>query len=269
METEDLTGKLKPTVTFSTTLLLITKYNKMKSIKFLSLVVAAFMSLSTLKAQTADEVVNKHLEAIGGKDNWKKITSMVQSGSMTVQGAEVQVVSTVLHGKGFRNEITLMGMTGYQILTPTEGWNFMPFSGQTAPEAVTADDLKQGQDQLDAHGSLVDYEAKGHKVELLGKEDVDGTQCFKLKITLKSGSVQTHFIDPASYYIVKSVSTRSANGQEMELSTTFTNYQKLPEGIVIPMSISLPLGPGFNADYTVEKVEINKAVDESLFKPAK
>lgn len=241
----------------------------MKTIKFLSFVVAACMSLSTVKAQTADEVVNKHIEAIGGKDNWKKINSMVQTGSMTVQGADVQVVSTVLHGKGYRNEITLMGMTGYQILTPTEGWNFMPFSGQTAPEAVTADDLKQGQDQLDAQGVLVDYQAKGHNVELLGKEDVDGTECFKLKITLKSGSVQTYFIDPTSYYLVKAVSTRSANGQEMEMSTTFSNYKKLPEGVVIPMSVSIPLGPGFNADFNLEKVEINKAVDESLFKPAK
>lgn len=241
----------------------------MKTIKFLSFVVAACVSLSTVKAQTVDEVVNKHVEAIGGKDNWKKVTSMIQSGSMTVQGADVQVVSTVLHGKGYRNEITLMGMTGYQILTPTEGWNFMPFSGQTAPEAVTADDLKQGQDQLDAQGVLVDYAAKGHKVELLGKEDVDGTECFKLKITLKSGSVQTYFIDPSTYYILKLVSTRSANGQEMEMSTTFSNYKKLPEGIVIPMSLSIPLGPGFNADFTVEKVEINKPIDESVFKPAK
>ena len=59
----------------------------------------------------------------------------------------------------------------------------MPFQGQTAPEAKTAEELAEAQDNLDAQGELIDYAAKGHKVELIGKEDVEGTECFKLKVT--------------------------------------------------------------------------------------
>lgn len=241
----------------------------MKKVKFLSLLVAAMFSLSFAKAQTADEIAAKYVDAIGGAANWKKVNSIVQTGTMSVQGADVSVVRTVVHNKGSRQDISLMGMNGYMIITPTEGWNFMPFQGQTAPEAMTADDLKESQDELDAQGSLVDYKAKGHTIELLGKEDVDGTECYKLKVSLKSGRSETMFIDAKTFSLVKVSTVRKANGQEMEFTTSFSNYQKLPEGIIIPMSISVPLGPGFSADFSVTKVEVNKAIDESIFKPAK
>lgn len=239
----------------------------MKAFKLFSLFIAALFSVAVVNAQTADELIAKHIEAIGGSDNWKKVNSIVQTGTMTVQGADVSVVNTVLHGKGSRQDITLMGMNGYQIMTPTAGWNFMPFNGQTKAEPVTEDDLKEGQENFDAQGSLVDYKAKGHTVETLGKEDVDGTECFKLKVNYKSGRTETIFLDPKTYFMVKSTGVRKANGQEVELTTAYSNFQKLPEGIVVPMSVSIPLGPGFNADLNISKVEVNKTVDESIFKP--
>jgi hypothetical protein len=241
----------------------------MKAFKLFSLFVTAVFSVAAVKAQTADEIVNKHIEAVGGMDNWKKVTSIVLTGNMSVQGTDVSVVNTVLHNKGSRQDISLMGMNGYQILTPTAGWNFMPFQGQTAPEPMTAEDVKEGQDDLDAQGNLVDYKTKGHTIELIGSEDVEGTDCFKLKMGLKSGRAQTYFIDKKTYNVIKAITVKKANGQEMEVATTFSNFQKLPEGIVVPMSMNLPIGPGMNVDFVLAKVEVNKAIDESIFKPAK
>ncbi len=225
----------------------------------LSLLVLA--SAFTVKAQTADEVIAKHIAAIGGADNWKKVNSMKMEGILQVQGAEVNVVVTVLHGKGMRQDISVMGMTGYEIVTPTEGWDFMPFQGQTEPEAKTAEELAEAQDNLDAQGELIDYAAKGHKVELIGKEDVEGTECFKLKVTKKGGSVSTLFFDPKTFYIVQSKSTQKANGQEMEVTTSFSNYEKLPEGIVVAKSMTLPFG-----EMNMSKITVNGPVEESFFK---
>jgi outer membrane lipoprotein-sorting protein len=223
--------------------------------------IALSLSFSAM-AQTAQEIVSKHLNAIGGEDAWKKVTSMISEGNMKVQGAEVALKMSVLNGKGSRQDISVMGMTGYQIMTPTGGWNYMPFQGQTKPEPVTEDVVKENADQLDAQGALVDYKTKGHTVELLGKEDIEGTEAYKLKVTHKSGKTETIFIDPSSYYILRSISKQKANGQEMDVTTNFSNYKKLPEGIVIPMSITLPFG-----ELTLTKVEVNKPVDEKLFKP--
>ena len=232
----------------------------MKRIVFAFLLVAtAFVT----KAQTADEIISKHIDAIGGADAWRKVTSIRQEGTMQVQGADVTVARTVLHGKGTRQDISLGGMNGYSIMTPTAGWNFMPFQGQTQPEPMTAEDIKEGQQDMDAQDELVDYKGKGTTVELLGKDDVDGTECYKLLVTFKSGKSESLFIDPASYHIIRQVAKQKANGQEMDITTNFSNYQKLPEGIVVAMSMTLPFG-----ELNIKKVEVNKPVDEMIFKPA-
>ena len=225
-------------------------------------IVATLVSVFTF-AQTAEEIVAKHIEAIGGTEAWKKINSLYYEGKLTVQGAEINVTLTALNGKGVRQDLTVMGMTGYQIITPKAGWNFMPFQGQTTAEAMTADELKQSADDLDVQGKLVDYKAKGNTIESLGKDDVEGTECFKLKITTKAGNVETVFIDPKTYYIVRTIQKRIANGQESDVPTDLSNYKKLPEGIVVPFSMTLPFG-----ELVISKAEVNKPVDESLFKPS-
>jgi hypothetical protein len=233
----------------------------MKTLRFLLSGALALATLFTAQAQTADEIINKHIEAIGGAANWKKVNSVITAGSLTVQGAEVSITSTIVHNKGARQDISVMGMSGYTIVSPTAGWNLAPWNGQTTAEAMTAEDVKESQDQLDAQGTLIDYKTKGHTVESLGTEDIEGTECHKLKITLKSGKTETIYLDPKSFYMVRMTGKQKANGQEVEVTTTFANYQKLPEGIVIPMSVTLPFG-----EMTVSKVEINKPVDESIFK---
>ena len=228
------------------------------------LLIIAFAAFGFTYAQTADEIVAKHVEAMGGMDAWKKVNSMITTGTLKVQGAEIALTSTVLNGKGARQDISAMGMNGYSIVTPTAGWNFMPMQGQKAPEPITADDLKESQDDLDIQGTLFDYKTKGHTIEYLGTEDIEGVEALKLKETLKTGKVITFYLDPKTYYIIKVVAKRKANGKEVDAATSLSNYQKLPEGIMVPFSINLPFG-----EWIVTKVELNKPVDENIFKPAK
>jgi len=224
--------------------------------------IALLVSASIVHAQTADEIITKHLAAIGGADNWKKVNSVKIEGVVKIQGgAEATVSQTILNGKGTRQDISFMGMNGYQFSTPTSGWSFMPFQGQAAPEAMTAEAVAEAASELDAQGSLVDYASKGHTVEYLGKDDVEGTECYKIKVNLKSGKPETHYIDTKSYLIIRTATTQKANGQEMEVVTNFSNYEKLPEGIVIPKSLGLPFG-----EMNITKVTINGPVDESIFK---
>lgn len=236
----------------------------MKRLHVIGLFLATFLFASA-QAQTADEIVNKHIEAIGGKDNWKKVNSMKMEAGLSVQGMDVPVTIYQIHNKGQRQEFTVMNMTGYSIITNEGGWNFNPMGGQTKPEPMTADELKAAQDGLDIQGDMLDYAAKGHKIELLGKEDVDGTEAFKLKLTRKSGSEVINYIDPATYYIIRTVNKVKVNGQEVEQKINVSNYQKLPEGIVVPFSMEMPGAP---APVMVKKVEVNPTLDPALFKPA-
>jgi len=236
----------------------------MKLIKFTAITLFALLSFTASKAQTLDEIIAKHVEAIGGTEAWSKVKSMKMEGSMIVQGANVSVVRTVLHGKGSKQEINVAGMVGFNIVTTDSGWNFMPFNGQQQPERMTEEDIKENQEQLDAQEEFIGYKEKGSTIELVGKDDVEGTECYKLKLTFKSGKTEYLFLDPKSFLTIRQIAKQKANGQEMEVTTNFSNYQKLPEGILVAMSITLPFG-----EMIVSKVEVNMSVDEMIFKPAK
>ncbi len=215
------------------------------------------------KAQTADEIIARHIEAIGGKDAWKKINSIAIDGILNVQGNDVQISLVQLHGKGMRQDISVQGMSGYQIVTPTQGWRFLPFQGQTEVTAMSEEDVKLSQNELDIHGPLLDYKEKGHTAELAGKETIGGTECFKLDVTLNSGKKTTIFIDSKNYYAVRTNITEKVNGQEQNVESNFSAFEKIPEGIVMPKTVSLPYGT-----ITFSKIEVNKPVDENLFKPS-
>ena len=214
-------------------------------------------------AQTVDEVIDKHIEAIGGKEKLTALKSIRMETNLSVQGMDIPVIQTRVHNVGQRVDISAMGMEGFVILTPTAGWTFMPFMGQSAAEAMPEEQVKEGVDELDLQGSLLNYKEKGHTVELVGKEAVDGTEAFKIKLTTKGGKVRTFFIDPKNYYIIRSVAKATVNGQEQEVTINFGDYKKTEEGYVFPHSIGGAFGQG---DMTVTKIEINKPVDEKIFK---
>ena len=227
-------------------------------IKFLTILLG--LASIHVFAQTAEEIVTKHIEAIGGKDNWAKVKSIRMESTMKAQGAEIHITMVGVDKKSMRQDISVMGMTGYSIVTNTEGWSYMPFQGQTKPEPMTADDVKNSQDDLYLQDEFLTYKELDKKLEYYGKDDVDGTECFKLKMTDKNAKETTFYIDPSNYYVIKQTEKAKVNGKEMENSSFFGNYKKLDEGIVYPMNITSGWG-----ESEIVKLEINPTVDVSIF----
>ena len=233
----------------------------MNKLKTLALAAAAMVTMQAAQAQTADDVVNKYIDALGGKEKLMLLKSVKMTGGLSVQGMDIGITVTILNGVGSRTDIAVPGMgEGYQIMTPTKGWSYMPFQGQSSPEEVNEDRVKSGQGQLDLQGSLVGYKEKGHQIELMGKETVDGAECFKLKFTNKNSKVSTLFIDAKTYYRVKVVSTTNVNGEETEMETNYSDFRRTPDGYVFPFSQTTP-----NGTITYTAIEINKPVEESIF----
>src|SRR5574343_658662 len=127
----------------------------MKSFKILTLAFTALIGSAI--AQKQDEIISKHIDAIGGKDNWNKVKSLRSEASMKANGAEIKMVFVQVDKKAMRQDINVMGMDGYSVLTDKEGWSYMPFQGQTKPEPMTADDVKNGQDDLYLQDEFITY----------------------------------------------------------------------------------------------------------------
>jgi len=236
----------------------------MKSNHVLFVLIAAMCTSVAAKAQTIEEVVTKHIEAIGGRASWEKVNSMRSEGTINVQGNDVNLTLTKQKGKGMRQDIAVMGMTGFQIITPEKGWSYMPFQGQTEVDSMPSAEVMKLQDGIDIGDPLLTYKERGYTAELSGKETINGSETAKIVITKKDGTKQTIFVDSKSNHIVRAISMQSMHGQEQEIINDFSNFKQLPEGIVVPMNITLPFG-----ELQLTKVEVNKEVDENIFKPKK
>jgi hypothetical protein len=226
---------------------------------FLAVLVIGMLSVST-KAQSVDEILSKHAEAIGGIANWSKVNTMKMEMVMKMQGMEIQINSSQVNCKAMRTDITVMGMTGYNILTNTNGWNYLPFNGQTKPEPVTEDVLKSSQDELCFLDKLLRYKETGDNAEYLGTDDVEGTECLKIKLTDQAGKQSTYYLDSETYLIIKKTVKVTVNGQVVENSVSLGNYQKLEGDIIMSMTSQVNGG-----EIEIKKVVINPEIDESIF----
>ena len=219
------------------------------------------LSMQSLKAQTVDEIISKYETAMGGKEKLLSLKTVKMTGNLSVQGIDVGVTNTVVNGVGSRNDISVPGMgEGFQVVNTTKGWNFMPFQGQTSPEEISASQLKLSQGMLDLQGVLLNYKEKGSTVELLGKENVDGAESYKLKLTDKDGKLYTIFIDAKTFYRVKAISKAPTPSGEKDVEVVYGDFRKTDDGFVFPYTQTNPKGV-----IMWSSIEVNKPVDEKIF----
>jgi hypothetical protein len=217
-------------------------------------------------AQTVDEVIAKSLEARGGLDKLKAVQSVRMTGKMTMgPGIEAPVTIEMKRPRNARLEFTFQGMTGVQAYDGQQAWGISPM-GSRQPEPMPAEMAKELDDQADLDGPLVDYKAKGSQVELVGKDKVEGSDAFKLKVTKKDGDVEYYYLEAESFLPVKVEAKRTIRGSEIEGETTLGDYKEAG-GFLWPYSIqSGAKGRPEKQSLTVEKIEINPAIDDARFK---
>jgi len=232
--------------------------------KLLLSVCALFLALS-VSAQTADEIIDKHIKAMGGAEKIKAVMSVKATGKMKAGPMELPVTLTKARPDKVRMDFTVQGMTGTQAFDGTTGWLVMPFMGKKEPEKMSEDMLKDIRDEADFDGALFDYKTKGNKVEYIGKEDVQGSPAYKLKVTTKQGTETMQYIDAETYLTIKTEAKRKIQGQEVESETTIGDYKEI-DGMLFPHSMeSHAKGAPGGQSITVEKYELNAKVDPATF----
>ncbi len=213
------------------------------------------------QAQTVDEVIDKHIAAMGGKEKLASLKSAKMEGNLNVMGNDVALVITTLHGIGMRADISVMGTDNYQVITPAKGIVFMPVQGMSEPTTMPEDQLKSATGQLDLQGALFNYKEKGSTAELVGKEKVDNEECYNIKLTNKLGTVTNYYISTKTNFKIKTSGKRNINGQETDVVTTYSNYKQNADGYWFPYSSTNAQG---TTDFS--KIDTNITVDESMFK---
>lgn len=230
-------------------------------------IVAVAVLAPVVWAQTADEIIAKNIQARGGSDKLKSVQSIKSTATMSMgPGMEAPGVLVQKRGNLARLEFTIQGLTAVQAYDGKNAWQIMPFTGKKDPELMSADEAKEVEEMADLDGPLVDYKSKGHQVELLGKEKVEGTDVFKLKVSLKNGDVQTVYIDADSFLEIKEETKRTVRGSEQVFESAIGDYKEV-NGIIFPFAIeSGAKGSPQKQKLTITKVELNVPADDSIFK---
>jgi hypothetical protein len=231
------------------------------------IVLAAISCLSVLAyGQTAEELVNKNIQAKGGIEKIKAIKAIRIKGKLNVGGG--LIAATLQENERpnlIRETFTLQGMTAVTAYDGTTGWQIQPFGGHKDPELMGEDDLKDLLLDADFDGPLVDYKEKGNTVEFLGHDVVDGDDALRLKVTLKDGDIIYYYLDPDTFLEIRKEVQEFIRGSVRESVIELGSYKPVA-GVMYPYSISqgTKANPASQTT-TVEKIEVNVPIDKADF----
>ena len=217
-------------------------------------------------AQTAEELVNKNIEAKGGMEKIKAIHSVRITGKLTGGGGfTAATVQENDRPSMVRETFSLQGMTAITAYDGTTGWQIQPFEGHKDPELMGEDDLRDLLLDADFDGPLVDYKEKGNTVEFLGHDVVDGDDALRLKVTQKNGDIIYYFLDPDTFLEIRKEVQEFIRGAVRESVTEMGSYKPV-NGVMYPFSYSQGSKANPTAQTTtVEKIEVNIPLDKTDF----
>lgn len=226
---------------------------------------ALSLAASPLAAQTADDIIAKYIARIGGIETIQAAHSVRRTGKFIGGGGfEAIVVQENKRPNLVREEFSLQGMTAVTAYDGKTGWKIDPFGGKKDAESLSEDEMHSILLDADFDEPLVGYKQKGSKAELVGTDQIEGTDVYKLRLTLPNGDVRQYYMDSDSYVPIRMEEKRIIRGAEQEFETTLGDYKPV-NGWLMPFSIES--GPKGQDKSTVhyEKIESNVALDDRRF----
>jgi hypothetical protein len=223
-----------------------------------------FFSIAA-NAQTVDAVIAKNIQAHGGLDKLKSVRSIRTSAKFSQGSFRAEFRQENKRADKVREELIIQGLAQVQAYDGKTGWQIAPFGGRKDPELLSQDDLKSLVVDADIDGPLVEYKEKGHKAELVGHDSMEGTDCFKIKLSMKNGDVRYYYLDADSYLELKLEIQTTIRGALQESELYYGDYEQV-NGIFYPFAVEqAQKGSASRAQISVEKIEQNIPLEDAHF----
>lgn len=247
---------------------------------------------------SAAQIVEKNVAARGGLQAWRAVEALSMTGKLDAGGnnrstlrvpgqreatkfvpqrpaeqVQLPFVIDLKRPRKMRVELQFNGQAAVQVFDGTNGWKLRPFLNRREVEPYTQEELKSASSEAELDGFLIDYAAKGTKVELDGMEKVDGRNTYKLKLTLKNGQSIHLWVDAETFLETKlEGNPRRLDGKYHAVEIYYKDFRSL-NGLTIPylletvvQDVSGVQDPRSTAEkIMIEKVMVNPKLDESLF----
>jgi outer membrane lipoprotein-sorting protein len=244
--------------------------------KTILIIASLLISAFAIQAQdiTLDEILANYFENTGGIDNWKTVKGVRMKATVNQDGMDIPITLIQMTDGRKYMKFELQGKEVAQGVFDGEvAWshNFMTMKPEKSDNETT-ENIKR---EIGVFPSpFLNYEEKGYKVELLGKETAEGTECFKIKLTKKPQLVDGKEVDNVEFYffdtenfvpIMAESEIKTGQMKGMVSVATFSDYQEV-DGLFFAFSIGQGLKDKGSQTINFDSIELNPEVDDAIFK---
>lgn len=218
----------------------------------------------SVQAQTADEIIQKYANAVGGLENFNKVKTAKWTGTLSTQGMDLPITIQIINGKAVRSDVQVMGQSVINAYKDGKGWKINPFAGAPSATDLDGTELADTKNQSFLASQLMDYKARGYKVELAGQEDVNNAKAYKINLAESDNNITTYYVDATTFMPVKVVGKRELMGQQAEVETYLSDLKDF-EGLKFNTSVVQKVGGQTFLEIHFDKLELNVPVDDKIF----
>jgi outer membrane lipoprotein-sorting protein len=232
--------------------------------KIISLALALFTGVGMgIHAQDLDEILDNYFEVIG-LSKVLETETVISKGKAVQMGMEFPMTLYQKRPGKARMEAEIQGTVFIQAYNGESGWTVMPWTGTAEPQDLSEDQVKAMEQMSDIEGDLYNWEEKGHKLSLIGEEDMEGTPIYKLKLEKEDGDLYYYYLDAENFVILKVDAQVMVQGTAVESSSYYTNFKPV-EGMIMPFSIETRINDQVTMNIMLEEILVNEEVDDNIF----
>ncbi len=237
----------------------------LKTITSLSLLLALSSWGQDKSDLTVDQIVQRHVDALGGIEKMHAIHTFSATGKASMMGGQIQaaMLMKMKRPSSMRIDMTIQNRQMVQAFDGSTAWVLNSAAG---PTKATPEETREMRNSADIDfSSLVDYREKGSTVELAGTDDVDGHASYRLKVTRQNGRVEYDFLDAKTFLPVKTATRRKQMGTEVDIEAYPSNFRPV-NGVLFPFQVDQKAGGKLVVQLTIEKVEVNIPLEDAVFR---
>lgn len=217
------------------------------------------------KTPDLDQILANYYKAIGGLDRWQNLDTMIMKGTMDSQGTVMPLTAYHERPNKCRVEFRLKGIMMAQIFSGVFAWQINPLSGNSEPAPMTSGKSNYLKDTCDIESSLIGYKKKGHKVSLLGEEEIKGKKAYKISVKYRTGNHETYYLSAATYLPIKTEGIYNMGGGEIRTTTNYFDF-KNTNGYVVPYNLVFDIhGAPSEEKLIIDTFSFNPKIDTKIF----
>lgn len=228
---------------------------------FLIIMFVSAMSISF--AQNVDEIIDKHIKAHGNIEKWDNLKSMKITGRFTAFSEENDFFAIKTNEGAYYSELQLGQHPVVEGFNGTSGWTIDPWQEILFPRELNKTEINSFLQKSEFFTPFYKYKEKGHEVEFVGLQNVDGIDMYAIKLTRTNGKTETWYLDANTYLEYKCESAWVDFAYPAPAESYFDDFRTI-DGLVIPYFIERTFWQR-DRILQIENIEFNPEIDVTLF----